>query len=446
MFVFFRHILLTLVIAYIPYEGLLAQQIFDLNQCIAIALKKNIALDKAKLVLDDKNLDIKNYKNERLPNLNGYTNLYNNFGQSQDIFGNNARNDNFNSTLGLSSSYSILNNGKLKNFIKKSEREMEASGQDLALLKREITLKTIQAFLNVLLQKEICKSIDTALFFAEKQLQKVQKSTDLGATSLTILYEAKANYERENEKNRQAHYAVDKATLELKQIMVIEPDQNFEINSETKALSALQQSSYRYSDLYNSYLKQHPGLKKYALLSEALQFDQKAIRAQLYPTIDASLTLGSFYFNNLTTGFGRLPLFNQLQNNFSQQIGLTINLPIFNKNTVKTAVQKNKIQQAENAKQIELEHLTIKQELQKQLLDLDNYQKQYKLATNVLEVTKKAFELSLKSYEAGRISIYDLNTSRSNLLTVESELIQTKYNTLFTQILILYQSTGDINF
>jgi len=182
------------------------------------------------------------------------------------------------------------------------------------------------------------------------------------------------------------------------------------------------------------------------LLSEALQFDQKAIKAQVYPTIDASLTLGSFYFNNLTTGFGRLPLFHQLQNNFSQQIGLTINVPIFNKNTVKTAVQKNKIQQAENAKQIQLEQLTIKQELTKQLLDLDNYQKQYKLATNVLEVTKKAFGLSLKSYEAGRISIYDLNTSRSNLLTTESELIQTKYNMLFTQILIHYLSTGDIKF
>ncbi|EEI93852.1 outer membrane efflux protein [Sphingobacterium spiritivorum ATCC 33300] len=185
-------------------------------------------------------------------------------------------------------------------------------------------------------------------------------------------------------------------------------------------------------------------MKKYALLNEALKFDQKAIKAQLYPTIDASLTLGSFYFSNLSTGFGKLPLFNQLQNNFSQQIGLTINIPVFNKNAVKIAVQKNKIQQAENAKQLELEQLTIKQDLEKQLLDLDNYQRQYKLAANVLEVTRKAFELSLKSYEAGRISIYDLSTSRSNLLTLESELIQTKYNALFTQIMVRYLSTGEI--
>ncbi|MGJ1419700.1 TolC family protein [Sphingobacterium spiritivorum] len=444
MFTFFRYILLTLTVTLVSHKILPAQQTFDLNQCIAIALEKNIAVDKAMLTLDHKTLDIKNYKNERLPNLNGFTNMFSNFGQSQDIFGNNARNDNFNSTLGLSSSYSILNNGKLKNSIKRSEKEMEASGQDLALLKREITLKTIEGYLNVLLQKEICKAVDTALTFAEQQFQKVQKSTDLGATSLTILYEAKANYERENEKKRRAHYAVDKAILELKQIMAVEQNQNFEINTELQALSSLQESSYDNAALYASFLQQHPALKKYALLNEALKFDQKAIKAQLYPTIDASLTLGSFYFSNLSTGFGKLPLFNQLRNNFSQQIGLTINIPVFNKNAVKIAVQKNKIQQAENAKQLELEQLTIKQDLEKQLLDLDNYQRQYKLAANVLEVTRKAFELSLKSYEAGRISIYDLSTSRSNLLTLESELIQTKYNALFTQIMVRYLSTGEI--
>lgn len=444
MFIFFRYTVLTLLIMSVSGKILSAQQHLDLNQCIAIALEKNIAVDKAMLALDNKSLDVKTYKNERLPNLNGFTNMFSNFGQSQDIFGNNARNDNFNSTLGLSSSYSILNNGKLKNSIKRSQKEMEASGQDLALLKREITLKTIEGYLNVLLQKEICKAVDTALTFAQQQFEKVQKSTVLGATSLTILYEAKANYERENEKKRRAHYAVDKAILELKQIMAVEQDQNFEIHTELLALSSLQESNDESAILYTSFLQQHPALKKYALLNEALKFDQKAIKAQLYPTIDASLTLGSFYFSNLSTGFGKLPLFNQLQNNFSQQIGLTINIPVFNKNTVKIAVQKNKIQQAENAKQLELEQLTIKQDLEKKLLDLDNYQTQYKLATNVLDVTRKAFELSLKSYEAGRISIYDLSTSRSNLLTLESELIQTKYNALFTQIMVRYLSTGEI--
>lgn len=141
---------------------------------------------------------------------------------------------------------------------------------------------------------------------------------------------------------------------------------------------------------------------------------------------------------------GKIPLFNQLQNNFSQQVGLSINVPIFNKNSIKLAVQRSKIQQEDNAKQLELEQLSIKQDIEKQILDMENFKKQYRLTANVLDVTRNAFDLSLKSYAAGRISIYDLNNSRSNLLTVESELIQSKYNVIFSQVLIHYLSTGEL--
>ncbi|MFD1770462.1 TolC family protein [Sphingobacterium suaedae] len=440
--ILFRYILAALV-ALLLAHATFAQRVFNLQQCIDMAIENSIVIDKAELVLQDRELDMQGLRHDRLPNINGFTNIYNNFGQSQDIFGNNARNDNFNGTLGVSSVYSILNNGRIRNSIQKTKREREAGEQDLALLKRETTLKTIQAFLHVLLKKEICKSVDTVFWFAKNQLQKVQASKDLGAASLTVLYEAKANYEREQEKNRQAHYAIDKAMLELKQLINIDRDQDFNIVSEVQDLSILSTPSYKSEDLYTALLAQHPVLKKYAFLKEALEFEQKAIKSQLYPTVDANLTLGSFYFNNLTSGFGKTPLFNQLQNNFSQQIGLSINLPIFNKHAVKIAVQKNKIQQAEQAKAVEYEKLIILQDLENRMLDLSNYQEQLKLATTVLESAKKAFELSYKSYDAGRISIYDLNTSRSNLFMAESELIQTKYNLLFTHVVVHYLTTGN---
>lgn len=439
-----RYIFLTLILFLLSVISVLSQEVYSLADCIEIAVNNNISVDKAKLAVESRLLDVKGQRNERLPNLNGFANVYSNFGQSQDIFGNNARNDNFNSTLGLSSSYSLLNNGRIKNYIRKSEREWEASAQDLELVKREITLKTIQAYLNVLLQKEICNSVDTALAFAKNQFEKVQKSNEHGATSLSVLYEAKANYEREFEKNRQAHYAIEKAMLDLKQIMSMEQKIEFEIKSDLNALTSFKESAFSESELYESFSNRNPNLKKYRLLNEAFIFDQKAIKSQFYPNIDLSLTLGSFYFNNLTTGMGKIPLFNQLQNNFSQQVGLTINVPIFNKNSIKLAVQRSKIQQADNAKQLELEQLSIKQDIEKQILDMENFKKQYKLAANVLDVTRNAFDLSLKSYVAGRISIYDLNNSRSNLLTVESELIQSKYNVIFSQVLIHYLSTGEL--
>lgn len=422
-----------------------AQETWDLKKCIAIALDKNRSLDKSEWGLKSKEVDIRTAKNERLPNLNAYTNVYTNFGQSQDIFGNAARNDNFNGTLGFSSNYSIFNHGKIKHTIKKEELLLAAGQEDLAILKREITIRVMQRFLNTMLQREISHAKDTALVFAENQLQKVRKSNELGATSLTILYEAEANYAREKEKSAQAHYAEDKAILELKQAMGLGVDVELVVEDQLDFPFLETFETHNKSAIFNRSLDAHPVLKKYNFLNESLLFDKKSIAAQRYPTVDASLALGSFYFNNLTSRIGNIPLFRQFQGNFSQQIGLSINFPIFNKHAIKHALQKNQIQLQENLTQLEMEKETIKQELEKYLLDLANFENQYVSLSQITEMSKKAFAVSLKSYEAGRISIYDLHVSRSNLLAVESEWIQAKYNVLFTQILIHYSIHGSLD-
>lgn len=443
MLLFERYIVIAMALLMMLSEISFAQtKTLDLKDCIELALSNNKSVDIAQLTLGSKALDVKSYRNEQLPNVNGFSNMYTNFGQSQDIFGNSARNDNFNNSLGLASAYSIFSNGKLKNMVKKGEMELQASELDIALLKRNLSLKVIQGYLNVLLQKEISISTDSALIFAKNQLQKVQKSTDLGATSLTILYESKANFARETDKNTQAHYAVDKAMLDLKQIMGVSKDDILILNDhidESKSNTILNVSD---SSLYYSSISLHPTIKKYDYLNKSLFYDQKIIKSQLYPNVNLNLTFGSFYFNNLTTGVGKMPFFDQLRGNFSQQVGVSINVPIFNKYSVKTALAKNKIQLEENKKQVELEKQLIGQEIDKYLLDLSNFQKQYLSISEVLEITEKAFNLSLKSYEAGRISIYDLNSSRANLLSVESDLIRSKYNIAFTKVLISYLVNG----
>lgn len=422
-----------------------AQVQLDLKDCIAIALDRNLALDKSEWGLKNKEVDIQTSKNERLPTINGYSNLFTNFGQSQDVFGNAARNDNFNGTMGVSSNYSIFNYGKTKNTIKREELLLAANQQDLAFLKGEITIKVIQRYLNIMLQREISQAKDTALIFAQNQLQKVKKSTDLGSTSLTVLYEAEANYAREKEKSFQAHYAQDKAILELKQTMALPTDSAITIGDELQFPFLENFQIADKSALFKTTFAHHPQLKKYTYLNESLVFDKKVIGAQLYPSVDASVSLGSFYFNNLTSRYGNIPFFKQMQGNFSQQVGLSINVPIFNKHAVKNAIKKSNIQMQENLAQIELEKETIRQDMEKYFLDLTNFQNQYVSLTKIGEMSKKAFGVSLKSYEAGRISIYDLHNSRANLLAVESELIQAKFNVFFTKILIYYNTTGSLD-
>ena len=191
---------------------------------------------------------------------------------------------------------------------------------------------------------------------------------------------------------------------------------------------------------------EHPLTKKYNLLNESLLADGKIIRSTRYPSIDLSVNLGSFYFNNLTSNLGKMAFMQQMRGNFSQQITLSLSIPIYNKNVVKNNIQKNNIQLEQNAEQLALSKQKFYQQIEKYLVDCRNYEKQLTIANEALASTQLAFDISEKSFEAGKISIYDLNNSRTNLLTAESDVVKVRYNLIFAKLIVLIMTKGDIRF
>ncbi|WP_149525921.1 TolC family protein [Sphingobacterium hotanense] len=423
-----------------------AQEEWSLKECMDYAVQQNRNVALSKLDVENKSIDIQIAKREKLPNLNAFSNISSNFGQSQDIFGNNARNDNFSNSIGLSSSVSLLNFGRIKNSVIKTEALVNASKEDVELARRNTRMQVAQAYLQVLLQKEMARLIDSSAIFSSLQLQKIQRSTDLGVTALSVLYEAKANYSRDVQKKAAANQQIDKAILALKYAMNMQEDQEIRIDDKISFVEELSRNDVKV-DLYSNMIwNEHPLIKKYQYLNESVIAENKIIRSSLYPSIDLSVNVGSFYFNNLTQGFGKLPYMEQIQNNFSQQVTLSLNVPIYNRNSVKYNLQKNKIVIQQNAEQLALGKQQFNQEMQGYLLDYKNYENQLALSNEALDNTRLAFDISQKSFDAGKISIYDLNTSRANLLNAESETIQVRYNMAFAKLLIQLMATGDITF
>ncbi len=424
--------------------NLQAQERWDLQKCIEVAIEKNKNIAIGKLDVASKMIDVNMAKNERLPSLNGFSNVASNFGQSQDIFGNNARNDNFNSTIGLSSAVSLVNFGRHKQQVLKSALLVNASKEEVELQKRQVRIQVAQAYLQVLLQQEMARLIDSSSYFSELQVQKVQKSTDLGYSALSVLYEAKANHSRDVQKLAAAQQEVEKAILGLTHLLNLNDSVTIILDDNLDNIEQLSFHEAETQQLLHHVFDTHPLLRKYNYINEAILADNKVLKTGLYPSIDLGLNIGSFYFNNLTSGFGKLPFIQQMQGNFSQQITLSMNIPIYNKRSVKHGIQKNNNQLLQNIEQLGLAKQQFQQEMERYLVDYQNYKKQLVLNQEALETSRLAFDISQKSFDAGKISIYDLNNSRANLLAAESDVLQIRYNMLFSKLLVLLMAKGEI--
>ncbi len=413
-----------------------AQEKWDLQKCIAFAQENNLEIQNSKVNNDVKHVELRIAKNERLLEVKGFTNLFSKFGQGQDVFGNTRRNDNLNSEVGIDANVTIYNHGKLTNQIKKSTLLVSVSEEEIAMFKRNIAIKAIEYYLAIQLSKEIARSIDSAVFYANLQYEKAVKTTEAGTTALTVQYEAQASLARERQKLKQAKLDVDRAKLAMVQLMQLDDYSSFDIVEEKDGASAVH-LTYTLPEAIEQAASNHPELKKLSLLRSAAEVEHDIIKSDLYPVVRGSALLGSLYFNSLVVA-GDKGFFPQMRDNFSQQVAISLSIPIFSKGRVKNAIAKNNLYLQQNDIQTKQQYLAIKQDIEKFYFDYWGYRDQHEATQDMLESARIALTFTSKSYDAGKSSIYDLNSSRSNMLKAESEMLQAKYNCLFVSKMIKF--------
>ena len=134
------------------------------------------------------------------------------------------------------------------------------------------------------------------------------------------------------------------------------------------------------------------------------------------------------------------PYSNQLNQNLSYALGLSLNVPIFNKFQVQTAVKQSKLQYqnailTEQQTEVDL-YNTIQQAYLKAKSAIDNF----KAAEKNYATSEKSYDYATERLNLGSISQLELNLAKTNLSISASKLIQAKYEYLFnTKLLDFYQ-------
>ena len=407
-----------------------SQKKWTLQEAVDYAVKNNLQVvqNDYSRQLQEKNLQMA--KREYLPSVSA--NIGNNasFGQAQDVFGSIRRNDNFNNSANVSSNILLYNNGRLEKTVRRSEYDLQASIYDVETIKNNISLQVAQQYLSVLLNKEIVQISQSALENADRLYKRAKITTDVGTTPLTVQYEAEANLARERQNLQNATINVERSLFALAQLLRLDDYRNFDV-ADVPLSGAIETPLAEVQDFIERAYEQQPQLKAADFRIKAAEAQTEIIKTQFWPTITASAGLGTFYFNSLTMG-GEENVFKQYGDNFSQQLGVNANIPIFNKGITKLQVEQSKINELVAKNTLEQQKQDVRQSVQKAAFDANANYQTYLAAVQAERSTRLAFEFAEKSYQAGRTTIYDLNTARNNLANAEGAIAQAKYNYIFS--------------
>ncbi len=407
---------------------LMAQQdkTWTLEECINYALEKNIQVRKSELA-NTRNLTYAGQaKAQRFPSVNASVNHNFNWSKS-NVSGESGLNGTNGSNISVNSGVTVFNASKLTNQIKQAGLDVESGIYSLETTKESISLTILDSYLQVLYAEEQVNN-------SKKQIESTASQVDLAKERLATQLISQADYaqvksqlasEKLNLANAENQLAIAKVNLE--QLMELPVSNDFRIAHPGFDENVNRNIVPDVGSVFETAMAIKPQIKNASVSKEIAALDEKIAKAGYYPVLSASAGLGTNY-----SSIGSDPYFTQINDGVSPSLGLSLSIPVFQKNQVKTSVAIARI----GYQDAELSEINAKNELRKSIeqacLDVTSAQIKYEASLENFSATTESAALSDEKFRQGMINSVDYLVSKTNLIVAESELLQSKFNLIFS--------------
>jgi outer membrane protein len=436
-----------------------AQESLSLQKCVELAWENNLQIKQSELTLEASESTLKSTKASTLPNFNGFATHNYNWGQRIDPFTNQFATTRVQSnSFGVSSSMDLFNGFQNYQNINAQEAALSMNSFDLEVQKNNIALSVSAGYLSVLLADELIDAAEQQVTISKQQLSRVEKLVLAGSTNLGSQYDLEAQLARDNSTLVQRQNDYQLAMLRLKQLLMLPADESISLEKPTVLEVEMELRLENSTTVYGFAESNMPEIKRAECSLMRWESQMKSAQSSYYPSLSLSGSLGTGYSGLRSTTkvtqvgtepFGttssgdvvyiptyetqatRVPFGTQLGDNFNQFIGLSLNVPIFNRGSVNNSVKQAKISRSKAELQLEQERLDLRQRIESARADAVAARELYKSSELALKSAEKAFEFANARFEAGALNVTDYNTAKNNVQIANAQQSRSKYDFVF---------------
>lgn len=432
-----KHIILTLFIVIFAKFNSLAQIKLSLDNAYKILEDNNINIKQSLLREKVARIDLDQAYDNIIPNLGFSMNNQNTMGLNFDqitgqlITGNQWThfvNANVNSNITLFQGFRGYNTIQL------NKVALDISKLDTKRLKHELQLQLVSLFFLSLINHDLYLLASEQAKLSEQMVQVEETKIETGKSTLLDLAQAKTKLANDQLNITNAKNAYDLSIFKLKQILEIDE----EIELIKPQLHTIQNLESNYVNILND-----PYLQIINRKIDQSILNKRLAKASLFPTISFNTSYGTNYSSQrFISAYDRtrMPVLDQMNNNRSLFLNLTLSYNIFDKNVTKANIAKANI----NAENLILERDKITRERQQTYNQLQLEWRSAIEENKAIETTygssKMNYEAMLHRYEVGKNSSIDLFKALTDFNMNEFKKITSLYNILLKEELIKLQN------
>lgn len=415
-----------------------AQEIWDLEQCIDYAIAHNLTVKQREAARQQSEIDANTARWSRLPDLNGNASHSFNFGRSLQA-NNTYQSINTQSTgFGLSTSIPLFTGMQIPNNIALSKLNLKAAVADLDKAKEDVSVQVASAYLQVLFNQELAKVAHEQVGLSREMLVQKEAFFENGKASESEWLEAKARVAQDELSAVQADNNCGLSLLELTQLLELPSPEGFQIAIPDTRMELLAEDLASPAEIYSQAVTAKPAIlaAQYRLQGAARSI--KIAQSGFYPQLSFGAGLSTNYYN--ISGRENAAFRPQLRDNFSQYMGFSLSVPLFNRLSTRNRVRSAKVEQLSLTWQLEEAKKSLYKEIQQAYYNAVNAKTQYQSSQTASEAAEASFRLMKEKYANGKANATEYNEVRTNWMKALSDCIQAKYEYLFrTKILDFYR-------
>ena len=447
--------------------------LWTLQRSIQYAVANNLDIRQSVLSERLTKLQLQQSQLSMIPSVSASTNVGRSYGRSIDPTTNQFSTAGY-TFYGLNGNVDVLLFGwfQKQHTIAQDKLLNRAAAADLDQLKNDISLNVATGFLRILLAREQINIAENQVKFSLKQKEQTAYFVKAGRSPELDLAQMEAQVATDSSNYITAIVTYQQAVLDMKAIMNFDmAEPFFPVAPEVNKISLQEMGSLTPESVYVVARENFGSIKSSQLKMDAAKKTLAAAKGNLYPQLALSGQFGTNYASTLRepidiqfTGYkpnGSIvygtdgspiavqeptysantrttPFWTQLDNNFRQTFALSLNVPLFNGWTARTAVNRSKVDVLSKQLNLEQSKVNLKQSVYKAYYDASAAIQKYYATSRADESSDRAYNYAQKRYELGLMNALELLTTQNNAFKAKAEALSAKYDLVFKLKVIDY--------
>lgn len=413
---------------------------WTLRQCIDYALENNITVKQQDVTRRQNEVQLSTAKNSRLPDLNASASQNWSFGRGLTSENTYSNRNTSSTSLSLGTTVPLFTGFRIPRTIELNKLNLEAATADLGKARDDISVQVAQAYVQILYNIELRDVAQRQIDIDSMQVERLREMYGTGKASGVEVAQQEATLAQSRLTLTQADNDYRISLLTLAQLLELPSPEGFAIvRPDIATLTVDEAAALPLPDeIFQEAIAFKPEVKAETLRLKSTEMSIKIAQSALWPTLSLSAGLGSNYYK--TNGFDTESFGRQMRNNFSQYIGLSLNIPIFNRFETRNSIRSARLDRESQQLRLDDVKKTLYKEIQQAYYNAVAARAQYASSTEATASNKAAFDLMSAKYEYGKANITEFNESKNNWLKAESDLARAKYEYMYdTSLLDFYR-------